>query len=183
MNDCTPATYTQLTGKVIDLGELTAEDHSFLWEAYERSRCRTTDPHAFGMWFFGAENPLRARSVQDAQVLRELLTRPLVIALFDLEMRLNILLGRWGRGDLLDIEDPFADTFETVAEAAAQRNVTSAAVYKAANRGDIVVTRERPAMVSVNSIRTWHISEVKRAAGIGGGRPKRPKSTLTSLTA
>ena len=58
MHTCAPATYTQLTGKVLDLSALTVEDHAFLVEAYERSRRRTTDPHAFGMWFFGAENPL-----------------------------------------------------------------------------------------------------------------------------
>ena len=168
-NEC-GVTYTRLNGRVIDLSVLAPEDGTFLLDAYQRASCPDTDPFTFGAWIISRENPLLARSMERPGLLVE---HPLMVALWDLEMRLNIALGRWGRGDLPKIDNPFADTFITIAEAAKERGVSVPAIHRAAERGDIVVTHDRPAMVSVRSLSVWRVDDGKRLAGLEGGRPRR----------
>lgn len=153
-------TYTRLNGKVLNLASLCADDLAFLLEAYARSKDLDTDPLLFGPWIVSSANPLLKRSIEPAKVLVD---HPLLLALWDIEGRLNLALDRCSLGTSAIVDDPFADEFISVAEAANRRGARVTAIRKAGARGELVVTNDRPNMVSLRSLRNWMSDNVERA--------------------
>jgi hypothetical protein len=153
-------TYSTLDGLVVDLDALETAEQAFIERALAHYR-------AGANWFdltnliFSPANPLLAPGHQ-----RGYWEAPAMVVLRDIDARLGIAQGymRPDDGDEVD-RDPLEDEFVTVSQAAALVGLTRMAVHKAAARGDLVATTDRPARISRRSLEAYRVSRRHVAAG------------------
>lgn len=170
-------TYTTLDGDVLAL-DLREPARDAFWTQY-------VDAFRSGKTWAELSNRLHGSSPlldEGARVTSAVMTDPLYRAARDLADRAGILQGHLAFEEAAD-SDPFEDEFIPIAEVAAEQGVSLGAVYKAIERGTLMATAERPALVSRNSLNRWRVNEARQAAGktrkaTGGARIGR-QDTIT----
>ncbi len=153
-------TYTTLDRTVINLDALPPDQLAFVEGALADYR-RGMDWIAFNNRIYTPTNPLMGPGTT-----RDAWDQPAMRVLRDLDARLGIAQGRMRavEGDEVD-RDPLDDECITMSQAAERLGVSRMAVHKAASRGDVLATKDRPAKVSIRSLEAWDIDEVRQAAG------------------
>ena len=149
--------YVTLDGEVIDLSRLTAEEAAFFGRCYDVWKANETNGYAaLQALIFGSANPVLEPG---CRVTRSVAGNPLFQAVQDLEARVGVMQGNLlpDRDDERPADDPLAEEFVSVAEAARLKGITVPAVHAAINRGDLVAIANRPIKVSVTSLRGWEV--------------------------
>lgn len=160
-------TYLTLDGRVLDLRGLPAEHQRFLDRVLELYRARAPHAQADSL-IHSMENPLLVPT--HGVVTREVYGHPLYIAVRDLVDRLGILQGELGAAPGDDAgQDPAADEWLTVSEAAELKGVTVPGLHEAIRRGDVLakpkVKGSKYLVVSRFSLEAYQPSAVRQRAG------------------
>jgi hypothetical protein len=171
-------TYTTLSGEVLNLMGLLAEELAYLERCLAAYRSGVSSAEMREL-VWTAQNPA-LRPDPDSPtvgvVTREAYNSPLFRALRDLQDRVDIQAGNVLAmpGDLVDA-DPVADDWVPTSEAAERLGITMPAIHKAHNAGRLVAKPAREGgkhlVISVNSLRSYQLDERRREAGLQGGRP------------
>ncbi len=149
--------YVTLDGEVLDLSRLTVSEAEFFDLCYGTWRENNTGRYArLQSLIFGDDNPILKAG---RRVTRETFEHPLFQAVTDLEARAGVLEGKLlpDREDERPGDDPLAEEFVSIAEAARIKGITVPAVHAAIRRGDLVALANRPLKVSVTSLGHWEV--------------------------
>jgi hypothetical protein len=167
MSDSLPQTYKTLDGRVLDLNVGTAEERAYLAQCEQAYR----DGIAWAAFleFVGSKkNPLLYTT--GGRVTDSVWNHPLYRAMRDLGDRLGIQQGTIAPEADDDVtQDPFADEWLLVSDAAKRKGVTVQGLHEAIRRGDVVAKPARSGsrwmVVSANSLERWRPRPAKQAAG------------------
>ena len=154
-----PCTYTRVDGRVLDISKLADSERAyfdkaavmFLEDAAWAEFCQLT---------YASANP----AIEQGRATARTVESPLFLALLDMEWRLGVGQGCLTWTEALT-DDPFADQWISVSDAADAAGVTRAAVYQAAARGILISGDARPTVISANSLKGWSVNGVRQRAG------------------
>lgn len=160
-------TYLTLSHRVINLMELTDDQAAFFERVLGMFRAKA--PYwDVSRLIHGMTNPLLKPT--GGVVTREVYAHPLYVAVRDMSDRMGIQQGVLGADPGNDFsEDPVADTWLSVADAAAEKGLTVPGLHKAIKRGDVIARPQKPGStyleVSRNSLDAYRPSEARQQAG------------------
>lgn len=153
-------TYTSVDGRVLDLSQLGAPERGYLEMAAQQYEADV--PWAeFCQLTYSAANPVIVQGRATAKTVES----PLFLGLLDMEWRLGVRQGFLTSTAPTVADDPFADEWLLVGEAASILGVTRAAVYQAVERGTLISHGARPARISANSLKGWLVNAVRKRSG------------------
>jgi hypothetical protein len=160
-------TYCTLTGRTLDLSELSDEERAFFERCVDEYKAGTRWADFVNL-VSGNENPLVRGA--GGLITRAVHDHPLLRALSDLEHRLGLAQGKVAPEDGLYPEsDPLADEWIPVSEAARRKAVTVSAVHQAIGRGALIAHPAKPGgswlLVSAASLDAWTPNPRRQAAG------------------
>lgn len=166
-------TYTTLDGQVIDLSALTQVEEGFFVRVLTLYRQKAAY-EMVDQLVHGTENPLLATT--DGVITRAVYSHTLYRTVRDMMDRLGIQQGELGAaaGDSVD-DDPTADEWLPVAQAAGLKGVTVPGLHGAIKAGEVIA---RPAkeggsrlVVSRRSLDSYHPSAARQHAGRQSRKP------------
>lgn len=154
-------TYTTIDGVVLDLSNLSVEQSAYLQHCWTALKEGATWEQMQDL-LRTRQNPLLRDT--GGVITASVYAHPLYRAVLDMENRAGIRDGmlRWEE----TIEDPFADEWVSVAQAAELAGVTRQAIHYAVQRGELIADTSGKQTVSVRSLSQWKPQAVRQKAGL-----------------
>jgi hypothetical protein len=151
-------TYRTLDGRVLDLSKLSEAEAEYVAKCRRRYREGASWVEVSHLVESAEENPLLRPT--GGVITREVWEHPAFQVARDLEDRAGMRDGSLlRRPDFDPDEDPFAEEWLSPGEAAERKGVSTVAIHKAIQRGDLIARPAREGgtwrVISRNSLEAW----------------------------